>query len=68
MTSSLQNLPNWLHGQLFEDILQKSLPNFESLKSFKAQAANGIGENYATQVVRLYFEVQLKGKRNINYI
>ncbi|XP_067630394.1 uncharacterized protein [Eurosta solidaginis] len=59
MTAARQ-IPAWLKGELFVDLLQKNIPDFKSIKSFNARPAQGAGENYATLMGLVEMEVALK--------
>ncbi|EDW51209.1 GM17725 [Drosophila sechellia] len=55
-------MPTWLKADLFEELLSKRYGgNYAGIKSFKPEAGLKPGENYSTIMLRLKFEVELKG-------
>ncbi|XP_055854520.1 uncharacterized protein LOC129918170 [Episyrphus balteatus] len=53
-------IPNWINEELFEKIVKKDFPNFSKILNFTATAALGVGENYASRIIRTHIDIQLK--------
>uniref|UniRef100_A0A1I8NMX9 CHK kinase-like domain-containing protein n=1 Tax=Stomoxys calcitrans TaxID=35570 RepID=A0A1I8NMX9_STOCA len=54
------NVPKWLEGQLFEEILKENVPKYKEIKEFKAYAGLPAGENYSTIITRVEICVELQ--------
>lgn len=56
-------LPSWLKADLFEKLLSERFGDeFLAIRSFKPVDGLQPGENYSTIMLRLHFEVELKGE------
>ncbi|XP_061399700.1 uncharacterized protein LOC133335443, partial [Musca vetustissima] len=53
-------LPSWIEPSAFESVFREVCPDLKQVKDFKAIPALGAGENYATLMLRLTAEVELK--------
>ncbi|XP_017079844.2 uncharacterized protein LOC108113679 [Drosophila eugracilis] len=53
-------IPDWVTADLFEDVLKASVEGYSKVKSFKADIGSAAGENYATIMLRVKIEVELK--------
>ena len=62
-TSSKQSacMPNWIEAKLFENILQENVEGFKNIKEFVVKPGTAAGENYATIILKVEIEVELKG-------
>ncbi|KAH8247188.1 hypothetical protein KR038_000001, partial [Drosophila bunnanda] len=64
-----RKIPEWVNADLFEDVLRSSVEGYSKVSSFKAEFGSGAGENYATIMLRVHIEVELKGKSiNVSYM
>lgn len=54
-------IPDWITEDYFVPILEKDVPNFNKICSFKRIAATQAGENYTSIMVRVLMDIQLKG-------
>jgi len=63
MSTSDENsrLPHWLKADIFEKVLKDTFKNFKEIKSFKAMPGTKPGDNYATIMLRIELEIELKG-------
>ncbi|KAH8283781.1 hypothetical protein KR054_001374 [Drosophila jambulina] len=63
-------VPEWFHAELFEDALKASVEGYSKVSSFKAEMGSAAGENYATIMLRVHIEVELKdGKtKKVSYM
>ena len=55
------HIPPWVCEDYFVPILEKDVPNFAKVCSFKPIAATLPGENYTSIMVRVVMDIQLKG-------
>ncbi|XP_017052310.1 uncharacterized protein LOC108095656 [Drosophila ficusphila] len=53
-------IPDWVTADLFEDLLKANVEGFSKVKNFKADSGSAAGENYATIMLRVNIEVELK--------
>ena len=60
------DIPNWINEEYFVPILEKDVPQFDKICSFKCIAATQAGENYTSIMVRVIMDILLKGKIYIN--
>lgn len=58
--AAARQMPDWLKGELFVDLLKKNVPDFKAIKSFSAKPAQNAGENYATLMALVQMEVELE--------
>lgn len=58
------NIPPWIDEDHFIDILQESVVNFSKLLKLTAAPATKAGDNYASTILRVKADVELKGKIN----
>ena len=58
----MANIPEWVKAELFEELLKQKEPNYEKILSFRPHSALAAGENYATIMLRVEIEIQLKGE------
>lgn len=63
MTSPTKDIdiPEWIQAGLFEPVFKEMYPDFRQTKNFKAKKALSAGENYATIMLRLEADIELKG-------
>ncbi|KAH8399662.1 hypothetical protein KR215_011410 [Drosophila sulfurigaster] len=63
-------VPDWVQAEIFTDVLKESVEGFLKIKSFKAAGGSAAGENYATIMLRVNIEVELKdGKeKSVSYM
>lgn len=54
--------PEWVNAKLFEQLLKNTVKDFQNIRSFKAMPGTKPGDNYATIMLRIELEVQLKGQ------
>lgn len=60
MSNKTETIPKWIEPKLFEKVLQESLGKYEKILNFKAFPALAPGENFATVMIKIEFEVLLK--------
>ncbi|KAH8331055.1 hypothetical protein KR067_011017, partial [Drosophila pandora] len=53
-------VPEWLTAEVFEDVLRRNVDGFVKVRSFKPELGSGAGDNYATIMLRVKIEVELK--------
>ncbi|XP_037723621.1 uncharacterized protein LOC119555966 [Drosophila subpulchrella] len=53
-------IPDWITAELFEDVLKANVEGYSKVKTFKADIGSAAGENYATIMLRVNIEVELK--------
>ncbi|XP_017052331.1 uncharacterized protein LOC108095674 [Drosophila ficusphila] len=53
-------IPDWVTADLFEDLLKANVEGYSKVKNFKAVIGSAAGENYATVMLRVKVEVELK--------
>ncbi|XP_017487120.1 PREDICTED: uncharacterized protein LOC108375500 isoform X1 [Rhagoletis zephyria] len=53
-------IPKWLTAELFEQLLRESVANYQKITQFEAKPALAAGENYATIMLRVNIEAELK--------
>ncbi|XP_020811422.1 uncharacterized protein LOC110186558 [Drosophila serrata] len=63
-------IPEWINAELFEDVLKSSVEGYSKVSTFKAEMGSTAGENYATIMLRVHIEVELKdGKtKKVSYM
>ncbi|EDV93519.1 GH19357 [Drosophila grimshawi] len=63
-------LPDWLRAELFENLLKETIEHFKAIKAFKAVPGTKPGDNYATVMLRIELEVELKDNttKSITYM
>ncbi|KAH8232344.1 hypothetical protein KR032_004445, partial [Drosophila birchii] len=63
-------IPDWVTAELFEDVLKSSVEGYSKVATFKAELGSAAGENYATIMLRVHIEVELKdGKtKKVSYM
>ncbi|KAH8267250.1 hypothetical protein KR026_010633 [Drosophila bipectinata] len=63
-------VPEWFSAEVFEDVLRTNVDGFVKVKSFKPEMGSGAGDNYATIMLRVKIEVELKdGKeKEVSYM
>lgn len=54
-------IPQWINEAQFVEILTQTVPQFSKIHSFNIKPAMGAGENYATLMLRVKIDVELKG-------
>lgn len=54
-------LPSWIEASLFESVFREIHPDYQQTKNFKVKPAMAAGENYATVMLKVEAEVELKG-------
>lgn len=54
-------VPDWVQGELFLDVLKETVKGFLKIKSFDAKSGSAAGENYATVMLRVSIQVELEG-------
>ncbi|XP_030240310.1 uncharacterized protein LOC108654367 isoform X2 [Drosophila navojoa] len=53
-------IPAWINEAQFVEILTQTVPQFSKIHSFNVKPAMGAGENYATLMLRVKIDVELK--------
>ncbi|XP_037817364.1 uncharacterized protein LOC119607495 [Lucilia sericata] len=53
-------IPNWIEAKLFEKLLEDNVENYKSIKEFIVKPGIAAGENYATILLKVEIEVELK--------
>ncbi|XP_051863627.1 uncharacterized protein LOC117576558 isoform X2 [Drosophila albomicans] len=53
-------IPDWVKPDIFIDILNESVEGFVRITNFKADSGSAPGENYATIMLRVNIQVELK--------
>ncbi|KAH8390815.1 hypothetical protein KR200_002097 [Drosophila serrata] len=63
-------IPDWITAELFEDLLKANIEGYSKVKNFKAEIGSAAGENYATIMLRIHVDVELKdGKtKKVSYM
>lgn len=61
--SPASNVPDWLHADLFLDVLKNNVKRFKEIKKFSTVCGSEVGENYATSMLRVNIQVQLEGRQ-----
>lgn len=54
-------IPTWINVDYFRDILAKDVPDMVSVKKFTPTAATPPGENFTSVMLRLHFDLEMKG-------
>ncbi|KAH8330906.1 hypothetical protein KR067_008721, partial [Drosophila pandora] len=69
-TMAANNIPDWITADLFEDVLKANIEGYSKVRNFKADSGSAAGENYATIMLRVHIEVELKdGKtKQVSYM
>lgn len=60
MATFQSNIPSWITQEYFENIIEQNFPDFVKIKSFSPKSGSAAGENYASVMLRIEFEVELK--------
>jgi len=55
-------IPDWLSIDDFKDIILSAEPNFEKILSSTSKLATKPGDNFASKLLKVEIEAQLKGK------
>lgn len=53
-------IPTWVKPEYFENIAVEEIEDFSKITSFKAEPGSAPGENYASVMLRIQMEVELK--------
>ncbi|XP_065371975.1 uncharacterized protein LOC135963898 [Calliphora vicina] len=53
-------IPKWIEPKLFEKLLEDNVENYNSIKEFIVKPGIAAGENYATVMLKVEIEVELK--------
>ncbi|XP_013107724.2 uncharacterized protein LOC106087280 [Stomoxys calcitrans] len=59
-TAAPTPIPAWVEPSLFEPVIRQKFPELKQIKDFKAIPALAAGENFATLMLRLTAEIELK--------
>jgi len=54
-------IPKWINEDYFNPIIEKDVKDFVSIKKFASIAATPPGENFASIMVRVIVDIELKG-------
>lgn len=54
-------LPEWLKPEIFEPVLKETVKDFKAIKNFRALPGTKPGDNYATVMLRVELDIELKG-------
>ncbi|XP_065354514.1 uncharacterized protein LOC135948985 [Calliphora vicina] len=54
------SVPKWIEAKLFENVLEKNIENYQKIKEFIVKPGMAAGENYATVMLKVEIEVELK--------
>ena len=54
-------IPKWIEAKLFDNILQENIEDFKNIKEFAIKPGTVAGENYATVILKVEIEAELKG-------
>lgn len=60
--NGFDKVPQWINEDYFRSIIEKKVPKFRKVVSFKAIPAISPGESYASTIIRVHIDVQLIGK------
>lgn len=55
-------LPEWLKPGIFEPVLKETVKDFKAIRNFRALPGTKPGDNYASIMLRVELDVELKGK------
>ncbi|KAM7362728.1 uncharacterized protein ACRADG_013296 [Cochliomyia hominivorax] len=58
--SAANDIPSWIEASLFEPVFKEILPDFHQTTDFKAKRALSAGENYATIMLHVEADIELK--------
>ena len=58
--TNVKVVPAWIEAKLFESVLNETVKDFEAIKEFRAYPALAPGENYATVMLKVQADVQLR--------
>ncbi|KAH8417166.1 hypothetical protein KR222_005489, partial [Zaprionus bogoriensis] len=63
-------LPEWLKADIFEPVLKETFKDFKAIKNFRAMPGTKPGENYATVMLRIELEIELKDNtsKSVSYM
>ncbi|XP_068157249.1 uncharacterized protein [Drosophila tropicalis] len=61
-----KKLPDWIKTDVFEELLKQQVNGFKAIKSLRASAGAAAGENYATIMFRIEFDVELNDETQIS--
>lgn len=64
----MTEIPSWITQNLFEDVLKDEFDGFSKITSFRPSLACAPGENYASVMVRVEINFELKGKTTISNV
>lgn len=54
-------LPEWLKPEILVPILKANYKDFQAIKNFRALPGTKPGDNYATIMLRIELDIELKG-------
>lgn len=60
-------VPKWVTQEYFENICSREIEDFSKISKFVAEPGSGAGENYASIILRVLIECELKGLFNISF-
>ncbi|XP_037817363.1 uncharacterized protein LOC119607494 [Lucilia sericata] len=58
--ANVVGIPSWIEASLFETVFKEIEPQFNQTKDFKVKRALSAGENFATIMLRLEADIELK--------
>lgn len=53
-------IPSWISQEYFENIISDEIENFSRITKFKPESGSAAGDNYASVIIRILIEVELK--------
>jgi len=56
-------IPKWINEEYFLQVLQKDEPEYKKILNFKPVAAIPPGENFTSIMLRIHFDLQMKGEK-----
>lgn len=54
-------IPKWVSDEYFSSICANSVENFSKITKITAEPGSAVGENYASIILRVLIECELKG-------
>lgn len=54
-------MPTWIESSLFENLAKDCVKDFCGIRKFEVKPGSAAGENYATLMLKVDIEVELKG-------
>lgn len=63
----VNNIPSWVTQEYFEDIVKSEFENFSKITKFTVESGAPPGENYASIMLRVLIEVELKDGTKQNF-